>query len=77
MTSQGRSVAAMFLRMNRIVLFTVLMFYGVLAFAPAAATLQTLQAGMEAPDFSLKTVTDETKTFAAVKGGKLTVLIFW
>jgi len=77
MSSQGRSVAAMFFRMNRIVLFTVLMFYGVLSFAPAAATLQTLQTGMAAPDFSLRTVTDETKTFAAVKGEKLTVLVFW
>ncbi|MCK9419633.1 MAG: redoxin domain-containing protein [Nitrospirae bacterium] len=77
MSNQGRSVAAMVSRMNRIVLFTVLMFYGVLSFAPAAATLQTLQTGMEAPDFSLKTIADETKTFEAVKGEKLTVLVFW
>ncbi len=78
MSSQGRMVAAMFLRMKRIVLFTILLFvYGVLSFAPAAATLQTLQTGMEAPDFSLKTITNDTKTFAAVKGEKLTVLVFW
>jgi peroxiredoxin len=78
MSSQGRTVAAMVLRMKRIVLFTILLFvYGVLSFAPAAATLQTLQTGMEAPDFSLKTVTNDTKTFAAVKGEKLTVLVFW
>jgi peroxiredoxin/Tfp pilus assembly protein PilF len=78
MSSQGRSVAAMVLRMKRIVLFTIIVFvYGVLSFAPAAATLQTLQTGMEAPDFSLKTVDNETKTFAAVKGEKLTALVFW
>jgi peroxiredoxin/predicted negative regulator of RcsB-dependent stress response len=51
--------------------------YGVLSFAPAAATLQSLQTGMEAPDFSLKTITNETKTFATVKGEKLTILVFW
>jgi peroxiredoxin len=68
----------MVLRMKRIVLSTILLFvYGVLSFAPAAATLQTLQTGMEAPDFSLKTITNDTKTFAAVKGEKLTVLVFW
>jgi Tfp pilus assembly protein PilF/peroxiredoxin len=32
---------------------------------------------MEAPDFSLKSVTNETKTYAAVRGEKLTVLVFW
>lgn len=78
MNSQGRTVTPMFFRMKRTVLFTVLLsVYGVLSFAPAAATLQALQTGMEAPDISLRTVSDETKTFAAVKGEKLTVLVFW
>jgi peroxiredoxin/Tfp pilus assembly protein PilF len=68
----------MVIRMKRIVLFSILLsVYAVLSFAPAAATLQALQTGMEAPDFSLKTLTNETKTFAAVKGEKLTVLVFW
>lgn len=70
--------ASKFVRMKRIALLTVLVSaYGVLSYAPAAATLQSLQPGMEAPDFSLKTVANETKTFAAVKGDKLTVLVFW
>ncbi len=78
MRSQGRTGAALVLRMKRIVLFTILLLiHGVLSFAPAAATLQVLQTGMEAPDFSLKTATGEPKTFTAVKGGKLTVLVFW
>jgi peroxiredoxin/Tfp pilus assembly protein PilF len=78
MSSQGRTFAPMLFRMKRTVLFTVLMSVsGILSFAPAAATLQTLQTGMEAPDFSLKSATNETKTFTAVKGEKLTVLIFW
>jgi Tfp pilus assembly protein PilF/peroxiredoxin len=68
----------MYFRIKRITLLTVFIFiYGVLSFAPAAATLQALQAGMEAPDFSLKTITNETKTFATVKGEKLTILVFW
>ncbi|MBK5275497.1 MAG: redoxin domain-containing protein [Desulfuromonadales bacterium] len=46
-------------------------------FTPAAATLQQLHAGMEAPDFSLKQISGESKTFADLKGEKLTVLIFW
>jgi peroxiredoxin/Tfp pilus assembly protein PilF len=78
MSSQGRTVDTMVIRMKRIVLFTILLsVYAVLSFAPAAATLQALQTGMEAPDFSLKTLTNETKTFAAVKGEKLTLLVFW
>jgi peroxiredoxin/Tfp pilus assembly protein PilF len=78
MSSQGRTVDTMFIRVKRIVLFTILLsVYAVLSFAPAAATLQALQTGMEAPDFSLKTLTNETKTFAAVKGEKLTLLVFW
>jgi peroxiredoxin/Tfp pilus assembly protein PilF len=51
--------------------------YGVLLSVPAAAALQTLQVGMEAPDFSLRSIAGETKTFATVKGGKLTVLLYW
>src|ERR1700690_1461654 len=78
MSRKGRTVDTMSIWMKRIVLFTILLsVYAVLSFAPAAATLQALQTGMEAPDFSLKTITNETKTFAAVKGEKLTVLVFW
>jgi peroxiredoxin/Tfp pilus assembly protein PilF len=44
---------------------------------PAAATLQTLQVGAEAPDFSLQTLDGDTKAFADLKGTKLTVVLFW
>jgi peroxiredoxin/predicted negative regulator of RcsB-dependent stress response len=78
MNSRGSTFSTMVVRIKRIALFTILLsVYAILSFAPAAATLQSLQTGMEAPDFSLKTVTNETKTFAAVKGEKLTVLVFW
>jgi peroxiredoxin/predicted negative regulator of RcsB-dependent stress response len=78
MSSRGRTFSTMVVRMKRTVLFTILLsVYAILSFAPAAATLQSLQTGMEAPDFSLKTVTNETRTFAAIKGEKLTALVFW
>ncbi len=63
---------------RRILLLSALFSIGIVfSFAPAAATLQALQTGMEAPDFSLKSPTNQTKTFADVKGEKLTVLVFW
>ena len=68
----------MSVRKKIIMLFSLcFIFYGVFSFVPAAATLQSLQQGMEAPDFSLKTVSSEVKSFADVKGQKLTVLLFW
>lgn len=51
--------------------------YAVLLWAPAAATLQGLQVGMEFPDFSLKTTTGESRKFADLKGEKLTIVVFW
>ncbi|MCM2358850.1 MAG: redoxin domain-containing protein [Geobacteraceae bacterium] len=45
--------------------------------APAASALQALQPGMTAPDFSLRAISGETKSFAEVRGEKLTILIFW
>ena len=51
--------------------------YAVFLFTPAAATLQQLQVGMAAPDFSLKLVNGETKSFSGIKGEKMTVVIFW
>jgi len=32
---------------------------------------------MEAPDFSLKNLTGEIKTYSEIKGQKLTILVFW
>src|SRR6266498_2374417 len=68
----------MSLLIKRIALLTIVVsVYGVLFFAPAAATLQGLQVGMEGPDFSLKTVDGEPRTFADLKGENLTILVFW
>lgn len=44
---------------------------------PTAATLNGFQAGMEAPDFSLKDLAGEKKNFQGVKGAKITIVIFW
>lgn len=51
--------------------------YGMFLFTPAAATLQQLQPGMAVPDFSLKLISGETRSFAEVKGQKMTVIAFW
>jgi peroxiredoxin/Tfp pilus assembly protein PilF len=72
------SIITMSRHTKKIVFFTLGMFVcGFLSFAPAAATLQTLQTGMEAPDFSLNSLTGSTKTFSEIKGQKLTILVFW
>ena len=74
MTAPGKR----FMAFPRVMLVTALTsILGVVPFAPAAATLQGLQPGIEAPDFSLKTVTGEVKSFADLKGEKLTLLVFW
>ncbi|MDA8089076.1 MAG: redoxin domain-containing protein [Nitrospiraceae bacterium] len=44
---------------------------------PAQASAQNLQVGVKVPDFSLKDLNGQTKTFADVKGKKLTALVFW
>lgn len=49
----------------------------VFLFAPAGATLQDLQVGMELPDFSLKTISGETRKFSDLRGEKLTIVLFW
>ncbi|MDA8099752.1 MAG: redoxin domain-containing protein [Nitrospiraceae bacterium] len=50
---------------------------GALFFTPAAATLQTLQAGMEAPMFSLPGAEGGTYSLADHGGAKLTAVVFW
>lgn len=44
---------------------------------PIAATIQGLQVGMEAPDFSVKDMSGGKKTFSELGGAKLTMVIFW
>lgn len=58
-------------------LFLTALAAGVFVMPPAGATLNSLQEGMKAPDFALKDMSGRTKTFADVKGHKLTVLVFW
>ena len=68
----------MLIRMSRIVVvFAALLGYGVLSLPPAAAALQSLQVGMEAPDFTLRTLTGKQHSFREVRGEKLTVVVFW
>ncbi len=78
MNSQGKSFIVLSFHMKRIVLLSIgFCLCEALFFTPAAATLQSLQTGLEAPDFSLKTVMGEKKSFSDVKGKKLTILVFW
>ncbi|KAB0669542.1 redoxin domain-containing protein [Oryzomonas sagensis] len=58
-------------------LATLFTAYGMFLFTPAAATLQQLQSGMEAPDFSLRQLSGEQRSFANLKGEKLTILLVW
>ena len=51
--------------------------YSIFLFTPAAATLQQLQVGMAIPDFSLKLISGETRSFDKVKGHKMTIIAFW
>lgn len=51
--------------------------FAALAHPPAAAALHRLQVGMDAPNFSLKTLGGELKEFSDLKGEKLTALVFW
>jgi peroxiredoxin len=49
----------------------------VLMLAPAAATLQELQVGMEVPDFSIANFKGEKKRVSDLCGDKITILFFW
>jgi len=44
---------------------------------PAAATLQDLYVGAEAPDFTLEDLNGRSWNFEDLKGEKLTMIIFW
>jgi tetratricopeptide (TPR) repeat protein len=51
--------------------------YGLMLSSPAAATLLALQAGMEGPEFSLKTLDGKSVPSSELKGDKLTIILFW
>jgi tetratricopeptide (TPR) repeat protein len=56
---------------------TMLAACGVFLISSTSAALQQLQVGMPAPDFSLRMISGETRTFADVRGEKKTVILFW
>lgn len=68
----------MFFRSRRLlVLAALFLACRPLWFAPPASALETLGEGMKAPDFSLSPITGKARTFADVRGERLTVLVFW
>jgi len=65
-------------QIHNVVLLTFLLSgFGLFLKVPAAATLQELQVGGEAPDFRLPSLNGESRTFAELKGEKLTMVVFW
>ena len=63
----------------RIIVLSIILFITCESFllVTTAATLQGLQVGMEAPDFSLKNISGEKKNFSDLQGKKITMIIFW
>ncbi|MDD2541236.1 MAG: redoxin domain-containing protein [Desulfuromonadaceae bacterium] len=43
----------------------------------SSPALHSLEVGMEAPDFALIDLNNNTQTITALKGGKLTIVFFW
>jgi len=62
---------------NRLSLAVVCLLSALFLQVPAAATLQGLYVGAEAPDFSLKDLAGQSHAFKDIKGAKLTMVIFW
>lgn len=62
---------------QRLPMIAVFLLCGFFLRVPAAATLQGLYVGAEAPDFSLHDLSGRKRAFADVKGEKLTMVIFW
>jgi tetratricopeptide (TPR) repeat protein len=66
------------MNIRKIALFAIpFTLFATFMLAPAAATLQELQVGMEVPEFSLRTITGETRKLAELRGERLTILFFW
>jgi len=60
-----------------IIALVILFCLGGIVSAPAAATLLTLQVGMEGPIPTLDTLDGKPVKYAELQGEKLTVLVFW
>ena len=69
------SVILLLVKRFPLVLFCLLC--GLFLRVPAAATLQSLYVGAEAPAFSLEDLKGRNQTFEDIKGEKLTMVIFW
>ena len=66
------------INIRKIALFAIpFTLYATFMLAPAAATLQELQVGMEVPEFSLRTISGETRKLSDLRGERLTILFFW
>jgi tetratricopeptide (TPR) repeat protein len=68
--------------MSKITITSIFLFIGTLLVCgltntPAAAALQRLQVGMQAPDFMLKGNRGENRKFSELRGEKLTAVVFW
>jgi tetratricopeptide (TPR) repeat protein len=64
--------------LKKILLLTVLLSAGgATLIVPAAAILQGLSVGVEAPDFSLPDLSGEIRDLSGLMGERLTVVIFW
>jgi tetratricopeptide (TPR) repeat protein len=66
-----------FFTRERLVVLLITALAGIFILPPAGATLQGLQVGAEAPDFSLRSTTGESRSFNELHGDKLTVVLFW
>jgi len=62
---------------KRLPLVLLCIICGLFLRVPAAATLQGLYVGAEAPDFSLGDLKGQKFSFGELKGEKLTMIIFW
>jgi tetratricopeptide (TPR) repeat protein len=62
---------------KRLPLVLLCIICGLFLRVPAAATLQGLYVGAEAPDFSLADLKGQKLSFEEIKGEKLTMIIFW
>ncbi len=71
------SVAAGLVRRKSHLFSALAVLIGILGIVPAAATLQELQVGVEAPEFQLESLSGKTVRLSELRGEKLTAVVFW
>jgi len=78
-SSLGKKEAGLvsFLKGRSFTLAIISLLYMIFLQVPAAATLEGLYVGAEAPDFSLNDMEGRALAFNDVKGEKITMIIFW